>query len=95
MTLVNAKAAIETAINTAVTAADNTVSVVFDNMPFTTPGKTKKYVMVTINFDQVNDPSLMAQRLINTLERCNAAFLRQETRVVLQLLRLQSQLLMA
>ena len=52
MTLVNARAAIETAINTAVTTADATVSVVFDNMPFTTPGKTKKYVMVTINFDQ-------------------------------------------
>ena len=52
MTLVNARAAIETAINTAVIAADATVSVVFDNMPFTTPGKTKKYVMVTINFDQ-------------------------------------------
>ena len=52
MTLVNARAAIEAAINTAVTAADATVSVVFDNMPFTTPGKTKKYVMVTINFDQ-------------------------------------------
>ena len=52
MTLVNARAALETAINTAVTAADSTVSVVFDNMPFTTPGKTKKYVMVTISFDQ-------------------------------------------
>lgn len=52
MTLVNARAAIETAINTAVTAADATVSVVFDNMPFTTPGKTKKYVLVSINFDQ-------------------------------------------
>jgi hypothetical protein len=52
MSLVNARAAIETAINTAVTTADATVSVVFDNMPFTTPGKTKKYVTVTINFDQ-------------------------------------------
>ena len=52
MTLVNARAAIETAINTAVTAADATVSVVFDNMPFTAPGKTKKYVLVTINFNQ-------------------------------------------
>ena len=52
MTLVNARAAFETAINTAVTAADATVSVVFDNMPFTTPGKTKKYVRVSINFDQ-------------------------------------------
>ena len=52
MTLVNARAALESAINTAVVAADNTVSVVFDNMPFTAPGKTKKYVLVTINFDQ-------------------------------------------
>lgn len=52
MSLVNARAALETAINTAVTAADATVSVVFDNMPFTTPGKDKKYVLVTINFDQ-------------------------------------------
>ena len=52
MTLVNARAAFETAINTAVAAADATVNVVFDNMPFTTPGKTKKYVLVTLNFDQ-------------------------------------------
>lgn len=52
MTLVNARAALEKAIRTAVLAADSTVSVVFDNMPFTAPGKTKKYVMVTINFDQ-------------------------------------------
>ena len=52
MTLVNARAAFETAINTAVAAADATVSVVFYNMPFTTPGKDKKYVLVTINFYQ-------------------------------------------
>ena len=52
MTLVNARAALETAINTAVVAADATVDVVFDNMPFTTPGKAKKYVLVTINFNQ-------------------------------------------
>ena len=52
MTLVNARAAFETAIKNAVTTADNTVTVVFDNMPFTTPGKTKKYVMVSLDFDQ-------------------------------------------
>ena len=52
MTLVNARAAFETAINTAVAAADATVDVVFDNMPFTTPGSAKKYVLVTINFEQ-------------------------------------------
>ena len=51
MTLVNARAALETAIENAVTTADSSVTVVFDNMPFTVPGKTKKYVLVTINFD--------------------------------------------
>jgi len=52
MTLVNARAAFETAIKSAVIAADNTVTVVFDNMPFTTPGKDKKYVMVSLDFGQ-------------------------------------------
>lgn len=52
MTLVTARAAFETAIKTAVTAADNTVTVVFDNVPFTTPGKNKKYVMVSVDFAQ-------------------------------------------
>ena len=52
MTLVNARAAFETAIKNAVTTADNTVTLVFDNMPFTTPGKNKKYVMVSLDFDQ-------------------------------------------
>jgi len=52
MTLVNARAAFETAIKNAVTTADNTVTVVFDNTPFTTPGKNKKYVMVNLDFTQ-------------------------------------------
>ena len=52
MTLVNARAAFATAIKPAVIAADNTVTVVFDNMPFTTPGKDKKYVMVNLDFEQ-------------------------------------------
>ena len=52
MTLVKARAAFETAIKTAVNNADATVTVVFDNMPFTTPGKTKKYVMVSLDFEQ-------------------------------------------
>ena len=52
MTLVNARAAFETAIKDAVTTADNTVTVVFDNMPFSAPGKTKKYVMVNLDFTQ-------------------------------------------
>ena len=52
MTLVNARAAFETAIKNAVTTADNTVTVVFDNIPFSAPGKTKKYVMVNLDFTQ-------------------------------------------
>lgn len=52
MSLVNARAAFEAAISSAVQAADNTVTVVFDNMPYTTPGKTTKYVLVSVNFDQ-------------------------------------------
>ena len=52
MSLVNARAAFETAILDAVTAAEPTVSVIFDNMPFRTPGKNKKYVMVSLDFGQ-------------------------------------------
>ena len=52
MSLVNARAAFVTAIKNAVTTADNTVTVVFDNMPFSAPGKTKKYVMVNLDFTQ-------------------------------------------
>ena len=52
MTLVNARAAFEKALNTAITGADASVSVVFDNMPYTTPGKDTSYVLVNINFSQ-------------------------------------------
>tara|TARA_R100001079_G_scaffold35527_1_gene18195 strand:+ start:575 stop:1003 length:429 start_codon:yes stop_codon:yes gene_type:complete len=71
MTLVNARAAIETAIKTSVNAADNTVSVIFDNMPFTTPGKNKKYVMVNINFNQATaQPQGAAQTYYQGSVRC-------------------------
>ena len=52
MTLVNARAAFEKAVTDAVVAADNTVSVVYDNVNFVTPGKTKKYVVMNMNFTQ-------------------------------------------
>ena len=71
MTLVNARAAFETAIKNAVTTADNTVTVVFDNMPFTTPGKNKKYVMVNINFNQsTTQPQGAAQTYYSGVIRC-------------------------
>ena len=52
MTLVNARAAFEKAVTDAVVAADNTVSVLNDNVPFTTPGKTKKYITMNLSFTQ-------------------------------------------
>ena len=52
MTLVNSRAAFEKAVTDAVVAADNTVSVVYDNVTFVTPGKTKKYVVMMINYTQ-------------------------------------------
>ena len=52
MPLVHARAAFETAILDAVNDSDPTVTVVFDNTPFSSPGKTKKYVMVNLDFNQ-------------------------------------------
>ena len=52
MTLVNSRAAFEKAVTDAVIAADNTVSVIYDNVTFVTPGKTKKYVVMMINYTQ-------------------------------------------
>jgi len=52
MTLVKARAAFETAIKDAVANADPTVTVVFDNTPFNTPGLNRKYVMVSLDFTQ-------------------------------------------
>ena len=52
MTLVNVRAAFEKAVTDAVVAADNTVSVINDNVPFTTPGKSKKFIVMTLNFNQ-------------------------------------------
>ena len=42
MTLVNARAAFEKAVTDAVVAADSDVLMVYDNVAFTKPGKTKK-----------------------------------------------------
>ena len=71
MTLVNARAAFETAILDAVQDADPTVTVVFDNTPFTTPGKNKKYVMVNINFNQsTTQPQGAAQTYYSGVIRC-------------------------
>lgn len=52
MTLVNARAAFEKAVTDAVLAADATVLMVYDNVRYTVPGKTKKYILMTINFNR-------------------------------------------
>ena len=52
MSLVNARAAFEKAITDAVAAADNTVEMVYDNVHYTTPGKSKKYILMSVEFTQ-------------------------------------------
>ena len=52
MTLVNTRAAFETAIKDSVSEGDPTVTVIFDNTPFAKPGKNKKYIMVNLDFTQ-------------------------------------------
>ena len=52
MTLVNARAAFEKAVTDAVTDADDTVLMVYDNVNYVTPGKTKKYILMTVRFTQ-------------------------------------------
>ena len=52
MTLVNTRAAFEKAVTDAVAAVDATVEMVYDNMVYKTPGKTKKYIVMSIDFAQ-------------------------------------------
>ena len=46
MTLVNTRAAFEKAVTDAVADVDPTITMVYDNVTFVTPGKTKKYIMM-------------------------------------------------
>ena len=52
MTLVNVRAAFEKAVTDQVTDNDPTVKMVYDNVPFKVPGKTVKYIVMTMNFTQ-------------------------------------------
>ena len=71
MSLVKARAAFENAILTSVTDTDPTVDVIFDNMPFSTPGKNKKYVMVNLNFSRsTTQPQGAAQKYYAGSIRC-------------------------
>ena len=52
MTLVSVRAAFEKAVTDQVTDNDPTVKMVYDNVPFKEPGKTSKYIVMTMNFGQ-------------------------------------------
>jgi len=52
MTLVNVRAAFEKAVTDQVNDNDPTIKMVYDNVPFKIPGKTVKYIVMTINFTQ-------------------------------------------
>ena len=52
MTLVNTRAAFEKAVTDAVENVDPTVEMIYDNMIYKTPGKTKKYITMSIDFSQ-------------------------------------------
>ena len=52
MTLVKTRAAFEKAVTDAVADVDPTITMIYDNVTFVTPGKTKKYIMMMINYTQ-------------------------------------------
>ena len=52
MTLVKTRAAFEKAVTDAVADIDPTISMVYDNVTFATPGKSTKYVVISVNFEQ-------------------------------------------
>ena len=72
MTLVNTRAAFEKAVKDAVAAADNTVEMVYDNMVYKTPGKTKKYIVMSIDFAQATTQTQGAsQDFYSGVIQCN------------------------
>ena len=52
MTLVNVRAAFEKAVTDQVNDNDPNIKMVYDNVPFKVPGKTVKYIVMTMNFTQ-------------------------------------------
>ena len=72
MTLVNTRAAFEKAVTDAVAAADNTVEMVYDNMVYKTPGKTKKYIVMSVDFAQATTQTQgVSQDFYSGVIQCN------------------------
>jgi len=72
MTLVNTRAAFEKAVTDAVADVDPTVSMVYDNMVYKTPGKTKKYIVMSVDFAQATTQTQGAsQDFYSGVIQCN------------------------
>ena len=72
MSLVNARAAFEKAVTDAVANVDPTVEMVYDNMVYKTPGKTKKYIVMSIDFAQATSQTQGAsQDFYSGVIQCN------------------------
>ena len=72
MTLVNTRAAFEKAVTDAVENVDPTVEMIYDNMIYKTPGKTKKYIVMSIDFSQATTQTQGAsQDFYSGVIQCN------------------------
>ena len=72
MTLVNTRAAFEKAVTDAVENVDPTVEMIYDNMIYKTPGKTKKYIVMSIDFAQATTQTQGAsQDFYSGVIQCN------------------------
>ena len=52
MSLKNTRAAFEKAITDTVLESDPTISIVYDNLNYNTPGQEQRYVIININYSQ-------------------------------------------
>ena len=52
MTLVNTRAAFEKAVTDTVLDSNPKVKIVYDNVPYTTPGQSTTYIVMSVNFGQ-------------------------------------------
>ena len=72
MTLVNTRAAFEKAVTDAVSDVDPTIEMVYDNMVYKTPCKTKKYIIMSIDFAQATSQTQGAsQDFYSGVIQCN------------------------
>ena len=72
MTLVNTRAAFEKAVTDAVADVDPTVEMIYDNMVYKTPGKTKKYIIMSVDFGQATSQTQgPSQNFYSGVIQCN------------------------